>query len=169
MDNPSPSPPPQLSAAGDLQASIPDLLAQLVRIPSRAGVDSCDKIVAFVADWLRRHDVPCRALIGRDGRPVGITGQIGVAAERGVYVLNATADTVGFGDLRAWTTAPTSAQIADGWLYGRGSADTKAGIAIFCHLSAAFRSPNFAPPSASSLMGTSTPGISAGFGPTSNA
>src|SRR5262249_4173146 len=146
MDNPSPSPPPQLSAAGDLQASIPDLLAQLVRIPSRAGVDSCDKIVAFVADWLRRHDVPCRALIGRDGRPVGITGQIGVAAERGVYVLNATADTVGFGDLRAWTTAPTSAQIADGWLYGRGSADTKAGIAIFCHLRAAFRSRDFAPP-----------------------
>jgi succinyl-diaminopimelate desuccinylase len=144
MDNPSPSPPQQLSAADDLEASITDLLGQLVRIPSRARVDSCDRILAFVADWLRRHDVPCRALMGRDGRAVGITGQIGGAAGRGVYILNATADTVGFGDLAAWTRDPTGAEIADGWLYGRGSADTKAGMAIFCHLLAAFRPRSFA-------------------------
>src|SRR5262249_17284258 len=95
MDTPSPSPAVQLSAGGELKAAITGLSAQLVRFPSRAGVDSCDRIFAFIADWLRRHDVPCRELMGRDGRLVGITGQIGGAAERGVYVLNAAADTVG--------------------------------------------------------------------------
>src|SRR5262245_9178978 len=144
MDSPSSSPALQLSAAGDLQASITDLLAQLVRIPSRGRVDSSEGIFAFVADWLRRHDVPCRTLMGRGGRPVAITGQIGGVAERGAYVLNATADTVGFGDLGAWTRHPTGAEIADGWLYGRGSADAKAGMALFCHLLAAFRSRSFA-------------------------
>jgi acetylornithine deacetylase/succinyl-diaminopimelate desuccinylase-like protein len=145
MDNPSPSAARQLFGADDLQRSITDLLARLVRIPSRAGVDPCDKIFAFVADWLRDHDVPCRALLGREGRLVAITGQIGDAAERGVYVLNATVDTVGFGDLAAWTRDPTGSEIADGWLYGRGSADSKAGMAIFCQLLAVFRSRSFVP------------------------
>ncbi len=73
-----------------------------------------------------------------------MAGEIGGAQDAPAYVLNATADTTGFGDLSAWTTDPVGAHVAHGWLYGRGSADSKAGIAIFCHLVASFRSRRFA-------------------------
>jgi Peptidase family M20/M25/M40 len=41
-----------------------------------------------------------------------------------------------FGDEAAWTYPPASGQIAAGWLHGRGSADSKAGAAIFAHVAA---------------------------------
>ncbi len=44
-------------------------------------------------------------------------------------VLNAHADTAPPGDEARWTHASTSGVIDDGWLYGRGSWDDKAGIA----------------------------------------
>jgi succinyl-diaminopimelate desuccinylase len=103
MEAPSPSRAPQLSAYGDLQGSITALLAQLVRIPSRAGIDSYDRIFGFLLDWLRRHDVPCDPITARDGRMAAIAGQIGGVAGAAAYVLNATVDTAGFGDLAAWT------------------------------------------------------------------
>jgi succinyl-diaminopimelate desuccinylase len=34
---------------------------------------------------------------------------------------------------------PASGEIADGWLHGRGSADSKAGAAIFTHVAARLR------------------------------
>lgn len=132
-----------LTAAG-LQASITTLLADLVRIPSRASTDSCEPVFSHVAAWLRRHDVPCTTIPGGDGRVAGISGQIGQPATGGAIVLNASADTAGFGDRAAWTRDPIGAEIVDHLLYGRGSADAKAGIAIFCHLLAAFRTRRFA-------------------------
>jgi succinyl-diaminopimelate desuccinylase len=50
------------------------------------------------------------------------------------YVLNATLDTADFGDLSTWSADPTTAELRDGWLYGRGSADSKSGAAVFCHV-----------------------------------
>jgi succinyl-diaminopimelate desuccinylase len=51
-------------------------------------------------------------------------------------VLDACLDTAPFGDETAWTYPPTSATVADGWLWGRGVADSKVGAAIFCHIAA---------------------------------
>jgi len=60
-------------------------------------------------------------------------------------VLNATLDTAGFGDLASWTSGPTEAQVADGWLQGRGSGDSKAAVALFVHLLVELqREPRFA-------------------------
>jgi len=44
-----------------------------------------------------------------------------------------------FGDEAAWTYSPLSGEIADGWLHGRGSSDSKAGAAIFAHVAARLR------------------------------
>jgi succinyl-diaminopimelate desuccinylase len=52
------------------------------------------------------------------------------------YILNACLDTAPFGDLSTWHHEPTSGVIENGWLYGRGSADCKAAIAIFMHIAA---------------------------------
>lgn len=44
---------------------------------------------------------------------------------------NGHTDVVPVGDLAAWTHDPFSADITDGWLYGRGSTDMKSGVAAF--------------------------------------
>jgi succinyl-diaminopimelate desuccinylase len=48
-------------------------------------------------------------------------------------------DTAPFGDEAAWTFPPTSGEISDGWMHGRGSSDSKVGAAIFAHIAARFR------------------------------
>ncbi len=146
MDIPSHSATPPFFGSRQLEGSITRLLAELVHIPSRAGVDTCDKIFTFVANWLLRHHLPCHRLVSRDGRVVAITGQVGDGAQGSAYILNATVDTVGFGDIGAWNSDPTDAVVVDGWLHGRGSADSKAGLAIFCHLLDAFQSRSIARP-----------------------
>ena len=130
----------------DLQHSLTDLLQQLVRIPSRAGTDSCDGILTLLEGWLSAHGVVCHGLTDQGGRRIALAGHLGDVSHLPAYVLNAPVDTAGFGDPQAWTRDPTSAALADGWLHGRGSADCKAGIAIFCHLLAAFRNRRIARP-----------------------
>lgn len=115
-------------------ASIVTLTRRLVRQASRAGIDSYDGIVAAVETWLGRHGLPVER-ISDGGRVVALCTTV-----RGrpgpQWMLNATLDTAGFGDLSRWRFAPTSAAVADGWLYGRGAADSKGGAALFCHLAA---------------------------------
>jgi succinyl-diaminopimelate desuccinylase len=128
----------QLSA-NDLQGSLASLLTELVRIPSRAGVDTYDEIFGCIARWLDTQNVTCTVVRGENGRPSAIAGCVGPASQGGAIVLNACVDTAGFGDLATWKHAPTGAEIEANFLYGRGSADSKAGVAVFCHLLAAFR------------------------------
>lgn len=54
-------------------------------------------------------------------------------------MLDACLDTAPFGDETVWTYPPTSGEIVDGWLHGRGSADSKTGAAIFAHVVARLR------------------------------
>jgi succinyl-diaminopimelate desuccinylase len=43
-------------------------------------------------------------------------------------------DTAGFGDEIQWQSPPASAQVVEGWVHGRGAADSKVGASLFCHL-----------------------------------
>jgi succinyl-diaminopimelate desuccinylase len=116
------------------------LIQRLVRVPSRGGLDPYEEIIDVVSGWLDDHDLPVRHLHDEaTGHSVGIVCDVqgGHAGPR--YVLNACLDTAPFGDPDAWQHAPTSGTIDDGWLYGRGSADCKAAIAIFVHLAARIR------------------------------
>ncbi|GAB7525688.1 M20 family metallopeptidase [Paraburkholderia sp. 2C] len=137
-------------------ASIVDLLTQLVRIPSRGGIDPATPILECIEQWFARHapTVPRTRLVCAGGEPLGLYAEVrGSAAMPGqapshssdetsgrtsskapFYVLNATLDTAGFGDETVWTQPPLGAHIVDGWLYGRGAADSKSGAALFAHL-----------------------------------
>jgi len=88
-----------------------------------------------VAGWLTEHELPPSVLRSSDGAPVGISVDIGSGAEPR-YGLNACLDTAPFGDLGAWSSPPTAAAVRDGWLVGRGAADSKTAIAVFAHLGA---------------------------------
>ncbi|MFC0397116.1 M20 family metallopeptidase [Paraburkholderia rhizosphaerae] len=134
-------------------ASIVDLLTRLVRIPSRGGIDPTAPVLECIEQWFARHApaLPCTRVMSARGEPLGLYVQVcGTAPTRAAnnssdksaastryYVLNATLDTAGFGDESVWTHPPLAAHIVDGWLYGRGAADSKAGAALFAHLLAA--------------------------------
>jgi succinyl-diaminopimelate desuccinylase len=113
--------------------SIVDLTRTLVSIPSRAGVDDYGPVFRRLKTWLSKRGVPHRQVDGTT--PCLIVDVAGTALQR--YLFNATLDTASFGDEQRWSHPPTSAEIESGWLYGRGAADSKVAVAIFCHLALA--------------------------------
>lgn len=110
------------------------LLGELVSRPSRAGVDSPEPVLEAIGAWLRTRGVPHEWLRDAAGKPLAVWGEIAGGRPGPLYVLDATADTAAFGDASAWSHPPDRSTIEEGWLYGRGSADSKAGIAVFCHV-----------------------------------
>jgi len=121
--------------------SITDLLRRLVATPSRAGEDDPATIFALLRGWLGERGLPCEDVVDEDGRVVAITGVADGAEGAPVYYLNATVDTAGYGDPAAWQSAPWIPTERGGRLYGRGTADSKAGVAIFCHVFERLRAP----------------------------
>lgn len=114
--------------------SIVEQLQALVRIPSRAGEDDLNHVCAAVEDWFRVHGTDFRTLTAAGAERLGVYAEARGKGDRPWTILNATLDTAAFGDRAAWTHAPDAAVIDGGWLQGRGSADSKAGVALFCHL-----------------------------------
>jgi succinyl-diaminopimelate desuccinylase len=119
----------------DATVSILTLLRDLVAVPSRGGADDYGPVTDVVVRWLGAAGIAAQRLQSVAGTPTGIVVDIGRPPGDGPrYVLNATLDTAGFGDLSNWGSDPVTAELRDGWLYGRGSADSKAGAAVFCHV-----------------------------------
>lgn len=123
-------------------ASIIEFIQELVRIPSRAELDSGQAILTAVERWLDKQGIVSKRLFEGD-RTVGLYAEVSGTKPLGAgigrwYVLNAPMDTAGFGDEAAWLTGVTSGDVHEGWLYGRGAGDAKAGVAVFSHLLARF-------------------------------
>lgn len=135
---------PGVEASSDVEAircaatedadSVLALARDLIRVPSRAGVDPYDDVLATMRNWLTAHGLHPEIVTGKDGSTVGLAVHVDGARPGPLYVLDACLDAAGFGDIAAWTHPPTSAHVADGWLWGRGSGDSKTGAAIFAHL-----------------------------------
>jgi succinyl-diaminopimelate desuccinylase len=123
-----------LAVAAQDQDSVIELTRQLVRVPSRGGIDPYDPVLEVAHAWLQKRSLPVTALTGPNGATVGLNCEIGGVQAGPRWVLDACLDTAPFGDESAWTHAPTSAHIEDGWMWGRGTSDSKVGAAIFCHI-----------------------------------
>ncbi|GAA0414347.1 hypothetical protein Acor_09820 [Acrocarpospora corrugata] len=125
-----------LRVARDDHAGVVKLTRELVRIPSRGGIDHYDPVLDYMESWLVEHGHACRRLADPGGTTVALTCEVTGAGLGPRYVLDACLDTAPFGDESAWTYPPTSGEIMGGWLHGRGSSDSKAGAAIFAHIAA---------------------------------
>lgn len=128
-----------LKLALDDHDSVVALTQDLVRIPSRGGIDGYEPVLARMEAWMADHDLPHWRLTGSAQAPVALVSAINGDRPGPRYVLDACLDTAPFGDETAWSRPPTSAEISDGWMHGRGSADSKVGAATFAHLAARLR------------------------------
>jgi succinyl-diaminopimelate desuccinylase len=125
-----------LAAAKEDHESVIELTRDLVTIPSRGGIDPYDPVLDRISHWLTQRGLPATVLTDTNGATVGLTCDINTPRPGPRWVLDACLDTAPFGDEHAWTHPPTSATVNGGWLYGRGSADSKSGASIFCHIAA---------------------------------
>lgn len=123
-----------LAAATEDHESVVALTRELVAIPSRGGIEPYEPVLNRLSTWLEQHNLTATVLNDKTGATVGLTCEIRGTRPGPRWVLDACLDTAPFGDEAAWTHQPTSATIEGGWLYGRGSADSKSGAAIFCHI-----------------------------------
>ena len=120
--------------AGDDTDSIVALASELIRRPSRGGVDSPEPVLKEAGRWLETNGLRPRYLTTAAGEPVGLyVRQLG--PEPGpILCLDACIDTAPFGDETRWSKPPSSGQVDGGRLWGRGSADSKTGAAILAHV-----------------------------------
>ncbi|MFD5742856.1 M20 family metallopeptidase [Streptomyces massasporeus] len=118
---------------GPLTAVV-DLAGELIRRPSRAGLDDHAPVLAVLEDWLTARGLPCRRLYDDARRPVALLVEIAGGRPGPWWALDACVDTAPFGDETAWSFPPTAGDVVEGRLRGRGAADSKLAAALFCHI-----------------------------------
>jgi succinyl-diaminopimelate desuccinylase len=120
--------------------SLLDLTQTLVRIPSCTGHDSPESVLEAIGGYLTTSGIENFQILRSDrGEPLAAWGLIECGRPGPTYLLNAPADTAPAGDVSTWLHSVLGGDVDGGWLYGRGSADSKAGIAVFCHVAREIR------------------------------
>jgi succinyl-diaminopimelate desuccinylase len=108
------------------------LARDLVRIPSvvRAGDPTGTEaaVADYVERWLRSEGFAVEVHEVAPGRP-NVLATLGDAEAGRSLLLEGHTDVVTEGDASEWTHPPFGADLADGRIYGRGSADMKSGLA----------------------------------------
>jgi succinyl-diaminopimelate desuccinylase len=120
-----------------------ELTRALVRIPSvyRPGDPEATEagVAAFVESWFRREGFDVEVQDVAPGRP-NVIGSLGEkrSGQRSL-LLEGHTDVVTEGDPAEWSRPPFGAELVDGRIYGRGTADMKSGLAAAMVAAAAFR------------------------------
>jgi succinyl-diaminopimelate desuccinylase len=132
------------AAVDELRADCIGFLTELVRIPTvNPPGDRYEDAARLIGDRLGALGYAVdqvRPRGRRDGLPrVNVVGRLDGATARPTLHFNGHFDVVPAGDPTAWTRAPFSGDIADGRLWGRGTADQKAGIAASIYAIEAIR------------------------------
>ena len=108
------------------------LTQKLVRIPSvyRPGVEGGneEKVAYFVADYLRSIGIEVHIEEVEPGRP-NVIGVADSGKPGKTLLFEGHIDVVTEGDRAAWTYDPFGADIVNGYMYGRGTNDTKGNLA----------------------------------------
>ncbi|MEU6932929.1 M20/M25/M40 family metallo-hydrolase [Streptomyces sp. NPDC046374] len=117
-------------------ASVVELAQELIRRPSRGGIDPYGPVLGVLEEWLDARELPHRRLRDAAGAPVGLLVEVPGGRPGPWWTLDACLDTAPYGDETAWTFPPACGDVADGRLRGRGAADSKLAAAMFCHIAA---------------------------------
>ena len=111
------------------EAYVADVLADLVRIPSTNPGAYEGDVARRVVEWFDRTPVTAELVESMPGRP-SVGAVLKGRGEGPRLILNGHLDTVPIDDEDLWTVDPFGAAVTDGYLYGRGACDMKAGLAV---------------------------------------
>lgn len=125
-----------LSASERYRHEMTAFLRDLVRIPSVNGRDPEGPVATRIEEQARKLGLEAR-LVAREPERPNVLVSYGTGADR--FALIAHMDTVAEGDPATWSSPPFAAEIKEGRLIGRGSADNKAGIACSLYTLALLR------------------------------
>lgn len=113
------------------QEDIIQFAKQLVQTPSQGEIDGEKNIAQGVFDKLKSFNFKPQ-IIGSETRPSVICSVWGGNGK--MIWLESCLDTVPAGDLSQWQYPPFEGKIIGNKMLGRGAADAKIGIALFCYL-----------------------------------
>jgi len=102
------------------------LASELIKISSENPTRLEKEIINFIADWLKKDNVPFELQEVSPGRN-NLIARVKGEGKRPPITLIAHCDTVPVGE--GWSVDPLGGIIQDGKLYGRGAADMKSGLA----------------------------------------
>lgn len=114
------------------QQRVTELTQQLVRIPSvyRPGQQGGneEKVAHFVADYLEKLGLEVHVEEVEPGRP-NVIGILDSGTPGKTLLFEGHTDVVTEGDRSLWNYDPFGAEIENGYMYGRGTNDTKGNLA----------------------------------------
>jgi succinyl-diaminopimelate desuccinylase len=123
------------------EGELVELTRALIRIPSvvRPGEPGATEaaVAAYVERWLRREGFEVEVHEVAPGRP-NVLAWVGQANGPSL-LLEGHTDVVTEGNAAEWRHAPFGADLVDGRIYGRGSADMKSGLAAAMIAAAALK------------------------------
>lgn len=106
-----------------------EVLASLVRTASVNPTDSEAAVATVVQDWLEPLDIEVERVEFASGR-ASVGARVRGGLDGPTLVLNGHLDTVAIDDRDLWTFDPFGGEVRDGYLYGRGACDMKAGLTV---------------------------------------
>lgn len=117
-----------------------NFVQKLVQTPSQNGINPEKNVARLVKEKLKQFEFDYD-VIGNTQRP-SIVAKIGNPNGKRIW-FEVMLDTVTAGDESKWDYPPFSAQIVNGKMYGRGTADSKVAIAVYLYLAKALKDNGF--------------------------
>ena len=108
--------------------ALEELIAELVRRESENPPGNERACAEYIHEWFDHHGIESTLVAEPDETRPQVGARVGDGSP--ALVLNGHVDVVPAGDVDAWTNDPYEPVIEDGRLYGRGSVDMKAGLAL---------------------------------------
>ncbi len=112
----------------DYTKDIISFIQKLVSIPTVTGINNEIEIIKAIAEEAKKLDLPFQIITKDISHPNIFVGENFNKKEGLLFI--AHVDTAGVGDETKWQNKPFGAEIENNKLYGRGSIDNKAGIAL---------------------------------------
>jgi succinyl-diaminopimelate desuccinylase len=120
------------------------LIIDLVKIETENPPGNERPCAEFIAEWFEERDIEAELVMDPEPERPQVVAQVG--SGNPTVVLNGHLDVVPAGNQFEWNHPPYKGEIENGALYGRGSTDMKAGIALAmlatAHVSESLKSKN---------------------------
>ena len=109
----------------------PELLQRLIRFDTRNPPGGERECIAFVDELLTEAGLETTIVAAEPERP-SLVARVPGAGDAPPLLLQGHVDVVPTGG-QEWTRDPFGGELVDGWIWGRGALDMKAGVAMMLH------------------------------------